>query len=85
MRQPNYKLAWFVPNQVAGLTHFHADVTAEDFAGVIQLGQQLFARTESEFHVIIDNRVVEFGQLLCRKLLRKIRAAVQFLPAPGDL
>ncbi len=61
MRQPNYKLDWFVPNQVAALTHFHPDVTAEDFGGIIQTGQELVSNVENEFHIIIDNRVVEMS------------------------
>jgi hypothetical protein len=58
MRQPNYKLGWYVPNQVAALTHFHPDVTAEDFLGVVQAGQELLQHIGNEFHIIIDNRVV---------------------------
>jgi hypothetical protein len=58
MRQPNYKLGWYVPNQVAALTHFHPDVTAEDFQGVVQAGQELLQHVGNEFHIIIDNRVV---------------------------
>ncbi|MCP4428378.1 MAG: hypothetical protein GY803_28145 [Chloroflexi bacterium] len=30
MRQPNFKLDWFIPNQIIGLTHFHADATQDD-------------------------------------------------------
>jgi hypothetical protein len=41
MRQPNYQLGWYIPNQIAALTHFHPDVTAEDFLGVVQAGQEL--------------------------------------------
>jgi hypothetical protein len=58
MRQPNYKLGWYVPNQIAALTHFHPDVTAEDFQGVVQAGQELLQHVGGEFHIIIDNRVV---------------------------
>jgi hypothetical protein len=58
MRQPNYKLGWYVPNQVAALTHFHPDVTAEDFRGVVEAGQELLQHAANEFHIIIDNRVV---------------------------
>jgi hypothetical protein len=58
MRQPNYQLGWYVPNQVAALTHFHPDVTAEDFLGVVQAGQELLQHIGNEFHIIIDNRVV---------------------------
>ena len=58
MRQPNYKLGWFVPNQIAALTHFHSNVTQEDFMGVVEAGQQLLSDVMDVFHVIIDNRVV---------------------------
>ena len=58
MRQPNYQLGWYVPNQIAALTHFHPDVTAEDFLGVVQAGQELLQQVSNEFHIIIDNRVV---------------------------
>ena len=61
MRQPNYKLGWFIPNQVVALTHFHSDVTTEDFMGVVQTGQALLDDVENEFHLIIDNRVVEMS------------------------
>lgn len=61
MREPNFKLGWYVPDQVAGLTHFHSDVTQEDFMGVIQTGVELLSDTNQEFHVIIDNRFVEMS------------------------
>jgi hypothetical protein len=58
MRQPNYQLGWYVPNQIAALTHFHPDVTAEDFQGVVRAGQELLQHVGNQFHIIIDNRVV---------------------------
>jgi hypothetical protein len=58
MRQPNYRVGWYIPQQVAALTHFHSEVTAEDFQGVVQAGQALLASTSNEFHIIIDNRKV---------------------------
>jgi hypothetical protein len=58
MRQPNFKLGWYVPNKIAALTHFHADVTQEDFMGLVKTGQELLSDTNETFHVIIDNRVV---------------------------
>jgi hypothetical protein len=61
MRQPNYKLGWYVPNQIAALTHFHPDVTAEDFQGVVQAGQELLQHVGNEFHIIVDNRVVRMS------------------------
>ena len=61
MRQPNYKLGWYIPNQIAALTHFHSDVTQEDFMGVLQTGEALLKDVDSPFHVIIDNRVVSMA------------------------
>ncbi len=61
MRQPNYRVDWYIPQQIAALTHFHPDVTAEDFLGVVQAGQVLLAAVGNEFHIIIDNRKVEMA------------------------
>ncbi len=58
MRPPNFKLDWFIPEQVIGLTHFHAAVTQDDIMGVMQKGQELTDNAKQEFHIIIDNRVV---------------------------
>jgi hypothetical protein len=58
MRQPNYRVGWYIPEQIAALTHFHPDVTAEDFLGVVQVGQELLASVSNAFHIIIDNRQV---------------------------
>lgn len=61
MREPNYRIGWYIPQQVAALTHFHPDVTAEDFRGVVQAGQELLQPVGNEFHVIIDNRLVSMS------------------------
>ena len=61
MQSPNYKLGWFIPHQIAALTHFHANVTPDDFMGVIQTGQELLSNAKDEFHVLIDNRVVDMS------------------------
>ena len=58
MRPPNYKLDWYIPDQVIALTHFHPDVTTDDIMGVIQTVENLLRNVENEFHMIIDNRVV---------------------------
>ena len=58
MREPNFKLGWYIPQHIAALTHFHPDVTADDFMGVVQTGQALLANMDNEFHVLIDNRRV---------------------------
>lgn len=59
MQSPNFKLGWFIPNQIAALTHYHANVTTDDFMRVIQTGQELLNNVENEFHILIDNRVVD--------------------------
>lgn len=58
MREPNYRVGWYIPEQIAALTHFHPEVTAEDFLGVVQAGQELLTSVSTEFHIIIDNRKV---------------------------
>ena len=58
MREPNYRIGWYIPQQIAAQTHFHPEVTAEDFQGVVRDGQALLASMTNEFHVIIDNRKV---------------------------
>ncbi len=79
MRPPNYKLGWFVPNQIASLTHFHPDVTTEDFMGVIQTGEALLSDVDSAFHVIIDNRVVE---MVAPASLNQMKEMVSFMNHP---
>jgi len=64
VREPNFKLDWFIPDQVIGLTHFHAEVTQDDFMGVMQKGQELTSDIKSEFNVLIDNRVVNMPILM---------------------
>ena len=72
MRQPNYKFDWFIPEHIIGLTHFHAAVTAEDIMGVIQKGQELTANIQREFHVLIDNRVVDMPGLMSLAQLKQM-------------
>ncbi len=72
MRQPNFKLGWFVPLQIVALTHFHAEVTAEDLGGVIQSGQELLDNVETEFHILIDNRVVDMPAPISLKQMKQM-------------
>ncbi len=58
MRQPNYRVGWYLPQRIAALTHFYPEVTAEDFAGVVQTGQELLQSASKEFHIVIDNRKI---------------------------
>ena len=80
MRQPNFKLGWFIPQQIAALTHFHTDVTTEDFMGVIQTGQALLQSIDNEFHVIIDNRFVAMSELAT---LVQMQQMVPYMNHPG--
>lgn len=79
MRPPNYKLDWFVPNQIAALTHFHADVTTEDVMGVVNTGQELLSHVENAFHIIIDNRVVAMPAPVS---LQQMRQMVPYMNHP---
>lgn len=79
MRQPNYRLGWYVPNQIAALTHFHPDVTAEDVQGVFQGAQKLLQHVSNEFYMIIDNRVVAMSSPVS---LRQIKQMAPFMNHP---
>ena len=79
MRQPNFKLGWFIPNQIAALTHPYAQITSEDFMGIVQTGQNLLAQVENEFHVIIDNRFVDMSSLAS---LNEMKQAVPYMNHP---
>ncbi len=72
MRQPNFKLDWLVPNQIIGLTHFHSEVTPEDVTGVIQKGRELTSSVENEFHILIDNRVVNMPAPISLSLMKQM-------------
>jgi hypothetical protein len=80
MRLPNFKLDWFVPQSVIGLIHFHADVTPDDVRGVIQTGQDLIATIDHEFHLLIDNRVVNMPTLLT---LQQMQYMVPYMNHPN--
>ncbi len=79
MRQPNFKLGWFIPNQIAALTHPYAQITSDDFMGIVQTGQNLLAQVENEFHVIIDNRFVDMSSLAS---LNQMKQAVPYMNHP---
>lgn len=79
MRQPNFKLGWYIPDQIAALTHFHSEVTQEDFMGVIQTGEALLKEVNSTFHVIIDNRVVAMA---APARLSQMKEMVSFMNHP---
>jgi hypothetical protein len=79
MRQPNFKLGWFIPNQIVALTHPYAEITSDDFMGIVQTGQNLLAQVENEFHVIIDNRFVDMSSLAS---LNQMKQAVPYMNHP---
>jgi len=79
MRQPNFKLGWFIPNQIAALTHPYAEITSDDFMGIVQTGQNLLAQVENEFHVIIDNRFVDMSSLAS---LTQMKQAIPYMNHP---
>lgn len=79
MRQPNFKLGWFIPNQIAALTHPYAEITSDDFMGIVQTGQNLLEHVENEFHVIIDNRFVDMPSLAS---LNQMKQAVTYMNHP---
>jgi len=79
MRQPNFKLGWFIPNQIAALTHPYAEITSDDFMGIVQTGQNLLAHVENEFHVIIDNRFVGMSSLAS---LGQMKQAIPYMNHP---
>lgn len=79
LRQPNFKIGWFIPNQIAALTHPYAEITPDDFMGVIQTGQNLLAQVENEFHIIIDNRFVDMPSLVS---LSQIKQSVPYMNHP---
>ncbi len=80
MRQPNFKLDWFIPQSVIGLTHFHADVIPEDFEGVLQAGQELTKTIDHDFYLLIDNRVVNMPALIS---LQQMRQVVPYMSHPN--
>jgi hypothetical protein len=79
MRQANYRIGWYIPHQIAALTHFHSDVTMEDFMAVVQEGQELLQDMRNEFHVIIDNRVVAMSS---PAKLSQMKQMVSFMNHP---
>jgi NAD(P)-dependent dehydrogenase (short-subunit alcohol dehydrogenase family) len=62
-RKPNYKIDWIVPNKLAGLTHFHSEVTQEDIQGVSIATEKLLESVDEEFSLIIDNRLMSMANL----------------------
>lgn len=64
MRNPNFKLGWVMKPNIAGLTHFHSEITQEDILAVYQETNALLQGIRSELDIIIDNRMVPMESLL---------------------
>jgi hypothetical protein len=79
MRAPNYRVGWYIPHQIAALTHFHSDVTSEDFQGIVEAGQQLLTSVSAPFHIIIDNRKVTMASPAS---LEQMRQMVPYMSHP---
>jgi hypothetical protein len=76
MRTPNYKVGWLIPGKVAALTHFHAEITQEDMAGVITETMALLKDVKDPFHIIIDNRVAPLDMIYTLEDLQKVSAVL---------
>lgn len=63
MRTPNFKVDWILPQTLAGLTHFHPEITREDIMGVFEHTHALLQYVEKEFHILIDNRLAPLPYL----------------------
>lgn len=54
-----FRAGWLIPQQVLALTHFLPEVTMADFEQITQDTQTALAQVEGQFHLIIDNRIIE--------------------------
>ena len=58
-----FRAGWLIPNQILALTHFVPKVSAEDFAGITQATEEAIAQVDGNFHLIIDNRIIDHTEL----------------------
>lgn len=58
-----YRAGWLIPNQVMALTHFVPDVSMDDFMGIASDTTQAMKGVSNDFHVLIDNRIINNTQL----------------------
>ena len=68
------RAGWLIPKKVLALTHFVPEVTATDFAEITQATQAAIAQVEREFHLIIDNRIIDNTELASLEMM------LQFMP-----
>ena len=78
-REPNFKLGWISPKRLAGLTHFHPEITQDDMMGVYHGASELLKGADQEFHMIIDNRMAPLNALFT---LQELQAMSPFLQHP---
>ena len=69
-----FRAGWLIPQQILALTHFHPQVTPEDFAGIAQATQTALAQVTGEFHLILDNRIIADTNLAT------LATMLQFMP-----
>ncbi len=53
-----FRAGWLIPQQLLALTHFHPQVTPEDFAQITQQTQTALTQVSGEFHLLLDNRII---------------------------
>lgn len=59
----NYRVGWVIPNQVAALTHYTAEITLDEFQSIAGEAAALLVDASEPFHVIIDNRIMNMAFL----------------------
>lgn len=69
-RKPNFKIGWIASKKLAGLTHFHSEVTQEDIQGIFMATEKLLESVDEEFSLIIDNRLMLMQSLYTLEQLR---------------
>ena len=69
-----FRAGWLVPQHILALTHFVPKVSAEDFAGITQATQEAITEVKGNFHLIIDNRMIDNTELAT------LDTMLQFMP-----
>ena len=68
------RAGWLIPQHILALTHFVSEVTAEDFTEITQATEKALTHVDSDFHLIIDNRVIDNTNLAT------LETMLQFMP-----
>ena len=58
-----YRAGWLIPQQLLALTHFHPQVTPEDFAQITQDTDVALTQAAGAFHLLLDNRIIADANL----------------------